>query len=93
MGEISNICVDKARLEPELVFHHPTNLVREQGMTRGQKLATLARWRDLLLDRLRATGEGMAPPAGNTAYEAATIEDIAEAEAILLAEEIGRAHV
>ena len=83
MAEISNISLEKARFEPEAVFSPPQDIVSEAGLTRGQKLAALSRWRQTLTDRIRATEEGMAPPAGQTAFEAATIEEIMDAEAQL----------
>lgn len=80
MGEISNICVEQARLEPETVFRRPHDLVSEVGLTRGQKLATLARWRQHLVDKLRATGEGMAPPPGETSADATMLSEVEKAE-------------
>jgi hypothetical protein len=83
MGFISSISQEKARFDPESVFDHPVDIVNEKGLTRGQKLATLTRWRGILMDRIRATSEGMAPPDGQTADEASQIEEIARAEAML----------
>ncbi len=79
MGEVVNLNVEKARLEPDAVFARPLDIVAEPGLTRGQKIATLKRWNQTLLDRMRATSEGMAPPPGQTAQEAATVEEIAKA--------------
>ena len=79
MGEVMSLNVEKARTEPETVFSSPLNIVCEPGLTRGQKIATLERWKQLLEDKLRATGEGMAPPAGQTAEEAETLADITKA--------------
>lgn len=79
MTEIVNLNVEKARLEPDAVFADPLDIVAEIGFTRGQKIATLKRWEQSLQDRMRATGEGMAPPAGQTADEAATIVKIGKA--------------
>jgi hypothetical protein len=80
MSEISNISVEKARLEPESVFKHPRDVVTEMGLTRGQKLATLARWRQHLLDKLRATDEGMPPPPGGTSADATMLIEVEKAE-------------
>jgi hypothetical protein len=79
MSEIVNINTEKARLEPDTVFASPLDIVAETGLTRGQKIAALKRWDLTLQDRLRATGEGMAPPEGQTAVEAATIQTISKA--------------
>ncbi len=79
MSTIMNLNTDKARLEPDTVFAHPDELVAQEGLTRGQKIAALERWELTLQDRLRATDEGMAPPAGQTADEAELIEAIAGA--------------
>ncbi len=79
MSEIMNLNTDKARLEPDTVFDRPLDIVSETGLTRGQKIAALERWSQALQDRIRATGEGMAPPAGQTAEEAAMIEEIGKA--------------
>ena len=79
MSTIMNLNTDKARLEPDAVFAHPDELVAQEGLTRGQKIAALERWELTLQDRLRATDEGMAPPAGQTADEAVLIEAVAGA--------------
>jgi hypothetical protein len=79
MGEIVNLNVEKARMEPDVVFARPLDIVAEPGLTRGQKIATLKRWHQTLSDRMRATSEGMAPPPGQTSQEAATVEEIAKA--------------
>ena len=79
--------IEKAQLEPETVFARPLDIVTVGGRARGQKIAALGRWNLTLQDRLRATNEGMAPPAGQTAAEAATIEEIAKALALLQDEE------
>ncbi len=83
MTEILHLNTENARLDPEAVFNRPLNIVTEMGLTRGQKIATLDRWKEALQDRLTATGEGMAPPAGQTAQEAATIQEISEAREFL----------
>ena len=83
MTEIMKLNTEKARFDPEAVFTRPLNIVAETGLTLGQKIATLDRWKEALQDRLTATGEGMAPPAGQTAQEAATIQEISEAREFL----------
>ena len=84
MTLIMNLNVEEARMLPEAVFTRPLDVVSEGGLTRGQKIATLKRWKQTLLDRIAATAEGMAPPAGQTAEAAATVEEIGEALKTLL---------
>lgn len=79
-----NLNVEEARMLPEAAFARPLDVVSEGSLTRGQKIATLERWKQMLLDRIAATGEGMTPPAGQTADEASTVEEIGEALRILL---------
>ena len=70
---------EKARMDAETVFRDPLNIVAEPGLTRGQKIAALERWKQTLQDRLKATGEGMAPPAGQSAEEADALAQISKA--------------
>lgn len=67
-----------AKLDPEARFSRPLDVLNENGMTRNQKISVLEHWQLSLVERLRATGEGMAPPAGQTAAEAARIEEISD---------------
>ena len=83
MTLIMNLNIEEARMLPEAVFSRPLDIVAEGGFTRGQKIATLERWKQMLLDRIAATGEGMAPVARQTANEAALVEEIGEALRIL----------
>ena len=50
---------DLAKDNPERVFAQPRDIVDEVLMTRGEKLATLTRWRQTILEELSASGEGM----------------------------------
>ena len=50
---------DSAKQNPEGAFSHPFEIVEEQLLTRGEKIATLNRWRQSVLEELRAAGEGM----------------------------------
>ena len=83
MTEIVKVNTEKSRFEPDAVYAKPIDLVNEPGLTRGQKIAALERWNLSLQDRIRATGEGMAPEAGQTAEESATVVEIAHALALL----------
>jgi hypothetical protein len=79
MSQIMNLNTEKARLQPDTVFSRPLDIVPETGLTRGQKIAALERWDLTVQDRMRAADEGMEPPAGQTAREAATIVEIGQA--------------
>jgi hypothetical protein len=48
-----------AKDNPERAFSNPRDIVDEVLMTRGEKLATLSRWRQTVLEELSASGEGM----------------------------------
>ena len=50
---------DLAKDTPERALCHPREIVEEVVMTRGEKLATLTRWRQTVLEELSASGEGM----------------------------------
>ena len=50
---------DLAKDNPERAFSNPRDIVDEVLMTRGEKLATLTRWRQTVLEELGAPGEGM----------------------------------
>jgi hypothetical protein len=61
MSTISNLDTESARFDPERTFETPEALLAEAGLTRGQKIAALERWRFNVEQRLAATSEGMAP--------------------------------
>jgi hypothetical protein len=48
---------DAAKQNPETPFSSPTDIVAEPLLTRGEKLATLERWRQNLFQQLHASGE------------------------------------
>jgi hypothetical protein len=50
---------DLAKQNPEGTFDSPFEIVEEKLFTKGEKIATLNRWRRSLLEELSATGEGM----------------------------------
>ena len=83
MNEIVHLNTEKSRFEADTVYDSPMDLVNESGLNRGQKIAALERWSVTLQDRIRATGEGLAPEAGKTADESALVVEIAEALALL----------
>lgn len=84
MTQIMSLNIEKARMLPEAIFSRPLDIVSEGGFTRGQKIATLGRWKQTLLDRIAATGEGMTPLSGQSGQAAATVEEIGDALRILL---------
>lgn len=85
MSKIMNLNIEKARFDPASVFARPMDIVSEQGLTCGQKLAALQRWADNLQAHLAATSEGMQTPPGMSAQDLAIIEEIGKAQAILQA--------
>ena len=46
-----------AKQDPEGTFENPLLIVEEAMLTRGEKLATLDRWRLAILEQLAAQGE------------------------------------
>jgi hypothetical protein len=50
---------DLAKDNPERFFESPQQIVEETLLTRGEKIATLNRWRQTILEELSASGEGM----------------------------------
>ncbi len=47
-----------AKQDPEGSFDNPLLIVDETMFTRGEKLATLSRWREAILEELVASGLG-----------------------------------
>jgi hypothetical protein len=47
-----------AKQDPEGSFQSPLGIVEEDLFTRGEKIATLNRWREAILDELVASGLG-----------------------------------
>jgi hypothetical protein len=71
-----------AKQKPESVFESPLEIVNEVLLTKGEKLATLERWRLSILDQLDASNEGMAT-RGYSSQQLMTLEAIGEAKARL----------
>lgn len=78
MVEIARICKEAAKQEPERHFATPAALVDEIMLTRGEKLATLERWRLNLLRQLGAMNEGM-PSRGFSSAFASQLREIEDA--------------
>jgi hypothetical protein len=47
-----------AKQDPEGSFQSPLGIVEEELFTRGEKIATLNRWREAILEELVASGLG-----------------------------------
>ena len=47
-----------AKQDPEGSFQSPLGIVEEELFTRGEKIATLERWREAILEELVASGLG-----------------------------------
>jgi hypothetical protein len=78
---------EAAKQEPERAFKGPLEILDEQLLTKGEKLATLERWRRNILDQLRATSEGMASD-GESADRTAVLDEIEEAKRRLTVREL-----
>lgn len=59
MATIAKINRDAAKNLPSSQFGHPLEIVTEPLLTRGEKIATLNRWRQQVLEELSAGDEGM----------------------------------
>ncbi len=82
MSVISNLNTETARFNPEAQFDDPVQLAETAGLTLGQKYATLQRWRELVMERIAATNEGM-PSNGTTGRDLGLVEEIDAAEKAL----------
>jgi hypothetical protein len=71
-----------AKQQPERTFSSPLEIVDHVLLTRGEKLATLQRWRLSILGELNASNEGMAT-RGYTREQLRMLEEIEEAKAHL----------
>lgn len=69
MVEISNINTKRALDDPEAEFASPVEIVTKVGLTRGQKISSLQKWKFLVQRRLDSSSEGM-PPAEEGAQTA-----------------------
>jgi hypothetical protein len=48
-----------AKRDPRRVFRHPVDILKVKLFTKGEKLGTLNRWRQSILEEMSATSEGM----------------------------------
>jgi hypothetical protein len=82
MTEVRALNRDAAKQQPESVFETPLEIVNEILLTKGEKLATLNRWRRSILGELDASNEGMATP-GYASEQVTVLEEIEQAKARL----------
>lgn len=59
MATIAKINRDAAKHLPGSQYEHPSEIVAEPLMTRGEKIGTLNRWRQQIIEELSAGDEGM----------------------------------
>jgi hypothetical protein len=78
MGAIGHIRPEVAKFNPERVFAGPLNVVDEVMLTRGEKIATLERWRQNIFQEINAATEGM-QTRGTSSAQSRTLQDIDEA--------------
>lgn len=71
-----------AKQDPEGTFDSPFEIVGEKLFTRGEKIATLNRWRQSLLKELDASGEEMSA-RGVLAERARLLEQVEAARSQL----------
>jgi hypothetical protein len=64
-----------AKQWPETIFKRPVEILDAELLTRGEKLATLERWRQNILEQLRATSEGM-PADGYSGVRTEVLDEI-----------------
>ena len=73
---------DDAKQRPDSYFASPLDIASEPLLTRGEKLATLERWRLMVTEELNASGEGMRTQ-GYSAEQVRTLDLIEQARAQL----------
>ena len=78
MSAIGRIKPDVAKFNPERVFAGPLSVVDEVMLTRGEKIATLERWRQSIFQELNAASEGM-QTRGTSTTQSRVLQDIDEA--------------
>jgi len=71
-----------AKQNPETAFASPMDIVAECKLTRGEKVATLNRWRQSLIERIGASDDGMRT-RGHSSEQAQTLDLIEQAKQLL----------
>ena len=79
MATLSRIDHAQATTNPERAFRAPEDVVKEVGLTRGEKIGLLERWGLTVQRRLDSAAEGMAPePSPEGGPQGAPVDDDAE---------------
>jgi hypothetical protein len=79
MTEKKSFNREAAKRNPETVYKRPLQILDEKSLTRGEKQATLERWRQSIMAELKATSEGM-PTVGYSGVRTAVLDEIEEAK-------------
>jgi hypothetical protein len=87
MSELMKIDREAAKTDPESQFSTPEELVACEGLTRGEKIATLKRWAFLVDRRLASADEGMPVSEGQEAADADLLQQIEKARSALAGED------
>ena len=82
MTENNPLDREAAKQDPQRVFKRPLEILDEQLLTKGKKLATLERWRQSILEEPRATSEGM-PTDGDSAELTGVLDEIEDSKRLL----------
>jgi hypothetical protein len=84
MSMIGQLNVAGAKLDPAKYFAAPHDIVETVMLTRGEKIATLERWRLEILRQLDAANEGMRT-YGRSSKHAKLLDEIEVARQLLVA--------
>jgi hypothetical protein len=83
MSTIGQLNVVGAKLDPAKHFSNPQEIVETVMLTRGEKIATLERWRLEILRQLDAANEGMRTH-GRSSKHAKLLDEIESARQALV---------
>jgi hypothetical protein len=83
MSTIGQLNVAGAKLDPAKHFAQPQDIVETVMLTRGEKIATLERWRLEILRQLDAANEGMRT-YGRSSKHAKLLDEIEVARQLLV---------
>lgn len=86
MSELMKIDREAAKTDPESQFTTPAELMTSEGLTRGEKIATLKRWAFLVDRRLASGDEGMPVSGAQEAADAELLQNIEKARSALSGE-------
>ncbi len=74
-AQINKIDREKAKTSPETCFKEPADVLKEPGLTRGEKVSALENWSHLVNRRLESGSEGM-PTYGTEPRDAELMRQI-----------------